>query len=397
MWIERNGRSYRIRDLVGGQKVTLLAGFPTKTSARAAMVQLQSDAVRGEALVPRGGQLSLGEWLDAWWPSYSAALKPSSRVSAESLLRTYIRPAFGTVALADIDPLAVQRWVAGLLAGTFGRRLSGKTVRNAHGLLHKIFAEAALQRLIRANPCTRTGLPERTHYEARFLTTVEADRLLAATPEHWRPLIALLLGTGMRWGEAIGLKAGRVDLLGRRLMVVEQLQELPGTGELVYVTPKSRMSRRTVTFTAALAEVLVPVVAGKERDELVFVTAEGNPVRASNFRRIWRPACARAGLDGLRIHDLRHSHAAWLLSAGRPPTAVQRRLGHASLAVTSDIYGHLLTEADEGIMATLDDALPMIDFRGTVGESAPIQPDATRRSSSESAGQSSSRPSDQVL
>lgn len=389
MWIEKNGRVYRIRDLVGGKKVTLATGYPTKTSARAAMVQLQSDAVRGDALVPRGGQMPLSAWLDTWWPPYAATLKPSSRVSAEGILRRYIRPRLGHLPLDDIAPLAVQKWVADMLAGWSGQKpLSVKSVRNAHGLLHKILAEAVAERLIRSNPCQRTGLPERTDYEMRFLTEPEAGRLLAATPDHWRPLIALLVGTGLRWGEAVGLRVGRVDLLARRLTVVETMQELADTAAIVFVAPKSRMSRRTVPMPAYVVDALVPLVAGRDRNELVFRAVQGGPVRYRVFRTTWVKMIRAAALEGLRIHDLRHTHASWLISAGVPLTAVQRRLGHASIAVTSDRYGHLMPAVDEGILKTLDAALPKIDLRGHVGESSSPQIPADTPASPLIAGES---------
>lgn len=380
MWVEKHGKVYRIRDLVAGKKVTLKGGFATKTAANAVMTTLKADELRGDALVPRGGEVVVGEWLDAWWPAYAASLKPSSRISADGLIRRYIRPMLGALALEDVGTLAVQRWTADLLAGktAAGKPLAVKTVRNAHGLLHKVMSEAVAQRLIRANPCERTGLPERQHREMRFLDHAEAARLVAAMPEHWRPLIILLLGTGLRWGEAIGLRAGRVDVLARRLRVEETMQELADTAEIVFVPPKSRMSRRSVGFTRNVAGALVPLVANKDRAALVFTAPRGGPVRYRVFRKTWVAATAAAGLTGLRIHDLRHTHAAWLISDGVPLTAVQRRLGHASISVTSDLYGHLLGAVDEAIDSTVDEAMGMIDFGGELGESSPDETGATR-------------------
>lgn len=374
MWVEKNGPVWRVRDERGGKKITVATGFRTKTAARIAKTQLEADALRGDSLRPRGGQVVLGEWLDAWWPSYEVTLKPSSRISADVIVRCYIRPMLGHLMLDDIDPLTVQRWTADLLAGRTEKKraLAVKTVRNHHGLLHKIMADAVLHRLIRSNPCTRTGLPERTYTEMRFLTEPEAARLLAATPEHWRPLVLLLLGTGLRWGEAIGLRVQDVDVLACRLTVVQTMQELGDTAAIVFVTPKSRRSRRTLTFPKSVAEALIPLVANKDRDALVFTAVRGGPVRSRRFRLVWNAATKAAGLEGFRIHDTRHTHAAWLLSARHPLTAVSRRLGHSSVSVTGDIYGHLLAEVDDGIASTLDTALPMIEIRGPVGEAVAI-------------------------
>lgn len=378
MWVEKNGPVWRIRDLVAGRKVTLATGYPTKTAAKAGMTQLRADQLRGEALVPRGGRILLNDWLDAWLPAYETSLKPTAAHSELGRVRNHIRPLLGHLALDDVDSLAVQQWVARLLTGErskddpskWARKpLAVKTTRNCHGVLHKIMGAAVAAKLIRANPCANTALPKWVRREMRFLTEPEFARLLAALPKHWRPLILLMGSTGLRWGEAIGLRVGRVDLLAKppRLTVVEQLQEMSNTGELVFTSPKSEQGRRTVTFTKQAAEALAGLVMG-EREAVVFVAPRGGMVRTRNFRRTWLTACKKAGLEGLRIHDLRHTHAAWLISAGVALTAIQHRLGHSSIAVTSDLYGHLLPAVDEGILAAVEAALAGVDLDAMAAE-----------------------------
>lgn len=376
MWVEKHGRTFRIRDEVGGRKVTLASGYDTKTAAKDAMVVLRGDQLRGDALVPRGGKLTLGEWLDVWQPAWEAGLKPSSAKSEPARIRNHIRPKLGAYELDDLTPLAVQRFVSGL-------NLAPKTIRNIHGLLHKICGAAVHARYVRANPCDHTILPRVVRKEMRFLTEPEAGRLLAATPAHWRPLVLLLIATGLRWGEAVGLRVGDVDVLAGKLTVLRTMHELTGSAEIVFTEPKSAMSRRTVTFDKKTAAALVPLVAGKDRDALVFTSPTGKEVRIRNFRRSsrkrpdgttklmgWPAWCAEAGLPGLRIHDLRHTHAAWLISAGVVLTGIQRRLGHSSIAVTSDLYGHLMPVVDESILAAVDAALAGVDLEAMAAEVA---------------------------
>nr|WP_026189640.1 tyrosine-type recombinase/integrase [Salinispora mooreana] len=114
----------------------------------------------------------------------------------------------------------------------------------------------------------------------------------------------LLVATGLRWGEAIGLRADRVDLLAARprLTVVEQLQEMASTGELVFQSPKTVKGRRTVSFTKKVALLLAPLIAGKASGEVVFTAPKGGLVRTRNFRRIWG-----AGVRGCRASRLAHS------------------------------------------------------------------------------------------
>lgn len=374
MWIERNGPTWRIRDLVAGQKTTVASGFATKTAAKAAKVQLEADALRGQSLVPRGGDMTLDDWIDMWWPSYSTGLKPSARVSAEGIIRRHIRPMLGGQRLGRLDSLTVQRFVADLLAGrTHVRKpkpLAAKTVLNIHGQLYVVLRDAVAQRLIASNPCEHTTLPAGARHEMKFLSEPEADRLIAAVPPHWRPLVLVLLATGMRWGEAIGLRVRHVDVLAGTIRVLRQTQELADTAELVDEEPKTLASRRTVSIPPAVCQLLVPHVAGKGPDDRVFLAPRGGPVRTRRFYVVWQKARVAAGLEGLRVHDLRHTHAAWLIADGVPLTAVQRRLGHTSIKVTSDLYGHILPEVDDRVVLAVAGRLSKIDFRGEVGETA---------------------------
>lgn len=374
MWVEKHGKPWRIRDRIGGELVTLSppGGYPTKTSATMAMRLLEADQLRGEALVPRGGQITLNGFIDEWWPSYERSLKPSSQHSEGARVRNHIRPLLGHLTLDECDGIAVQQWVDNLgagigawPAGTKGKRrpLAPKTVHNCHGLLFKIMSAAIHpHRRIKLNPCAGTNLPLREHHEMMFLTDPEIARLITHVPPHWRPLVMLLVATGLRWGEAVGLRCGRVDLLAVRpkLLVVECLHEMPSTGEIVFTDPKSRASRRTVSFTRQAALALTPLVVDKGPDDLLFTSPQGKPVRVRNFRRGWVKWVEAAGLPGLRAHDLRHTHAAILIAAGRSMYAISRRLGHSSEAITSTLYGHLREEVDEGILAAIEEAMSQI-------------------------------------
>jgi integrase len=321
----------------------------------------------------------LADWIAVWQPPYEASLKPSAAHSEPSRIANHILPLLGHLTLEELEsPLTVQAWIAQLLTGKGSmanekrkrRKLSPKTVHNCHGLLYAIMQAAVVGRLIRSNPCVSTKLPKRTHREMRFLTEPEIGRLLAALPEHWRPLVLLLVATGMRWGEAVGLQVGQVDLLAKvpLLRVIRAMHEMPTTAEIIFTEPKTERSRRTVTFTKKVADALVPLWSARPRDALLFVAPGGGPVRTRNFRRVWKTALKKAGIEGLRVHDLRHTHAAILISAGRPLTAIQHRLGHSSIAVTSDLYGHLMPNVDEGILLAVEEALAGVDLESLATE-----------------------------
>lgn len=372
MWIEQHGPAWRIRDRAGTKKITIADGYRTKTAAKHALKVLAGDQARGDLVTPRAGEMLLSDWVHDWWEARKSGLRPSTQASEWSRIRTHILPDLGARPLGAITPLEVQRWASDL-----GKRRSPKTTANAHGALNTIMGGAIAQRLIRTNPCAGTRLPKGIRAEMRFLTEPEAGRLLIALPEHYRPLFLVALGTGLRWGELAGLRVGRVDVLGGTVRVLETLSELPGTGEMVFGPPKTEAGRRTVSLPSEARQALVGLVAGRDKDALVFVTPTGLPLRIRNFRRVWLAATTRAGVEGLRFHDVRHSHVAWLLSAPEPPglTSVQRRLGHASITVTSDRYGHLLPAVDERIGRALDAALPKTDWGQSGGSDSTATPD----------------------
>lgn len=375
MWTEKNGSTWRIRDLVHGKKVTIQSGFPNKTAANRVRTVLEAEQIQGTYIDPRGGTITIEEWAAIWWPLKEAGLEPDSRKSEGARLRNHIVPLLGELRIDEIDRLVVKGWVAQLLAGDpededFNRvPLAPKTIRNVHGVLYSLMQEAVDQKLIRSNPCYKTGLPKIPYKERRYLDDSEIGRLVAAMPEHWRPLVVLMLATGLRWSEAAGLRVKWVDPLGRKLRVEETRHELSGGSPLVIGPPKTAHSRRTVSYPAEVAELLVPLVSMRHRDEHVFRMPDGGELRQRKFwKQVWLRATAAAGLEGLRIHDMRHTHAAWLISDGVPLTGVQRRLGHSSISVTSDMYGHLLAVVDENIIAASAKSLAKIDFRGILGE-----------------------------
>ena len=161
---------------------------------------------------------------------------------------------------------------------------------------------------------------------------------------------------GLRWGELVGLRVKRVDLLHGRVTVAEQVSEV--NGQLIPGPPKTEAGRRTVTLPAvaavALAEHLTKIAA-LGPDGLVFPAPEGGYLRRSNFRRRWWLQATRAvGVEGLRFHDLRHSAATLALAAGANTRELMERMGHTSPAVALR-YQHVMAGRDQAIASALDE------------------------------------------
>lgn len=377
MWVEKHGKTYRIRDRIAGKPKTIQSGYPNKTSAKEAMKLYAADALRGDLVLPADGRITLNTWAEGWWEDRQGGLAPNTRRSEGSRLRGLILERIGAAELGALRPMHIQRWVRDLERAGY----AAKTIHNAHGLLHSVLAAAVANRLIKANPCEGTKLTKGDAREMRFLTRAEAERLIAALPAHYRALVVVALGTGLRWAELAGLRVGRVDLVARTISVVETLNELTD-GSLVWGPPKTKHSKRTIRIPHEVVEALRPLLAGKTPRALVFVTPRGAEMRPRNFRRVWLAALDRAGLEpprakgvrrteGVRFHDVRHTHVSWLIAAGRHLTAISRRLGHASITITSDRYGHLLPDVDDGIVDALDDVMPSADLGEQEGSNGP--------------------------
>ncbi len=164
---------------------------------------------------------------------------------------------------------------------------------------------------------------------------------LAAAAGSYGTLVNVLAYTGLRWGEAAGLRAGRVDLTRRRLAIVEATSEV--RGEIIFGTPKTHQ-RRSVPFPRFLTDPLALLVADKAPDDLVFTSPDGHVLRNTNFRHRVFDQARQAGVPGLTPHEERHTAASLAVAAGANIKAVQQMLGHASAAMTLDVYAGLFAD-----------------------------------------------------
>ncbi len=231
-------------------------------------------------------------------------------------------------------------------------------MRGARKVARLVFASAVGSGAIKVNPCDGVRVPRSDRHEMMFLSTSQIEALAEAISAPYGVLIRLAAYTGLRAGEIGALRVGRLDLLRRRIEVVESLAEEPWVW-LVFGPPKT-YERRAVALPPSLCEELAAYLADRSRERyaLVFSAPEGGPLRHRNFyRRQFRPAVAAAGLpERTRFHDLRHTCAALLIAQGAHPLAVMQRLGHSSITVTMNTYGHLFPELDEALTEGLDAA-----------------------------------------
>lgn len=262
------------------------------------------------------------------------------------------------------DPDDPKKWLR--------RPADPKSIANRHGLLFCIIQAAveATPQLRTTNCCKNTALPrldDHVEEEMTFLEHDEYQRVAAEiTDPAARDLADWLVGTGMRWGEATALKVSDLNLTAAKPTVSVQRawkKAAKGSAKAFYLgPPKTKKARRTLALSPAQVDMARRLVTGQGPHDYVFRAAMGGAWHHPNFyNRKWKPAVAAAVAKGLpkvpRIHDLRHTHVAWLIGANVPLPAIQLRLGHESISTTVDRYGHLVRALDDEITAAVEAAM----------------------------------------
>lgn len=326
-------------------------GFTRKRDAQEFLDNLQVSKRRGEYIDPRDSKVTIRE-LGETWIATQTHLKPSSFHSEESAYRVHVLPTWGDVPLKDIRFSKVQEWVSNL-----STTKSASIVIRCHGILSRIIDLAVKDRRLLENPAKGVNLPKKGKKARAYLTHKQVQALAEASGQH-STLVYFLAYTGLRWGEAIGLKIKSLDLLKKRVSVSENAVEISGVIQVG--TPKSH-EFRTVPLPDFLLPMLGQLCEGKGRESLVFGDGH-NYLSRSTTSRGWLDKavkrCQEVDPDFPRVtaHDLRHTSASLAVSAGANVKALQKMLGHASASMTLDIYADLFDGDLDNVAEALNKA-----------------------------------------
>lgn len=335
----------RWRDPDGKQRK---ASFRVKAEAVRHLAAVEHSRSTGTYLDDRAGRITVSEWAERWF-SGRGHLKPKTVAGYRGLLDVHVLPRWGRVPLAKVRHADVVTWLSELRA----TGLSASRVRQAHHVLRAVLASAVKDGRIGRNAADDIDLPRLPTTDRRYLTHAQVAALADACGDSGL-LVRVLAYTGLRWGEATALRVRSVDVLRGRLAVVEAVTEVSGHVHLG--TPKSH-AHRTVPVPRFLRDELAAHLAGREPDALVFASPRGAYLRNSNWRnRVFDAAAASVGLEGLTPHELRHTAASLAIGAGATVKGVQAMLGHASAAMTLDVYGHLMGDELDAVAERLDAA-----------------------------------------
>ncbi len=344
----------------------------TKRDAERALAEAIHQRDTGVDFAP--SKITVAEYLHRWLRDYAAHNVATSTLQRYiGIIEHHLIPALGSLRLRELRPAHIQASYGQSLASggrADGRHegLSAQSVLQHHRVLREALAHAVRWQLLTRNPADAVTPPHPQRQEMRVLTPEQARRLLeVAEGSAWRVLIYLALATGARLGELLALRWGDLDLNGGTMRITRTSQRLTGHG-IVFATPKTRRAARPVALSPETVDVLrehrraqieqrLALGPAYQDQDLMFPWGTGRPLDRGAVRRTFVKLTATANIKGIRFHDLRHTAATFMLAAGIHPKVVSERLGHATVAITLDIYSHVMPHLQSEAAAAVDTIL----------------------------------------
>jgi len=336
---------YDVRTRIAGRQVSKT--FTRRRDADAWIASTEGDRMRGVAVDPRRGSVTVEDYARAWLAGRHDLAERTAELYAY-LLDHYVLPDLGTLSLAGLRPDEVRSWHAR------HAKDHPTTAAKAYRLLSTITRHAVADEVIGRNPCQVKGASVERAPERPMASVAEVAALAEAMPDHLRVLVLLAAWCQLRRGELLGLRRQDVDLEGRTI-TVDVTRTPKMVGGMVTKAPKTAAGRRAVSIPGnvlpALRDHLVTHV-GPEPDALVAVGEKGGPVTAPVLQTAWNRARREVGRPDLRLHDLRHSGLTWSAATGASVAELMRRAGHASAAAALR-YQHATEDRDRALADAL--------------------------------------------
>lgn len=387
--IQKRGKSWRIkvtqgRDPATGKVRQKWFTYPTRQEAEAAL-SLMLTQIHGGGTVPTT-RITVAAFLEDWLAKYASNnVRETTFPGYRDIVRRHLIPAVGAIPLRGLSPFDVQGYYTAKLNGDpptgikatatmKARRLSPSTVHKHAAVLHKALEDAVKWGLLAANVCDRVDAPAQEKKEPRRWDVGQVKRFMGEVkhtlPHRIYTIFLTLRVTGIRPGEALGLREPDVDLLTGAITIRQKFYHLCGSkrdrepAKLVFGPPKTKKGLRVIEIPPDLVEALRTVMAENarlrrefgsqyadlgEHGPLVFCTDDGRPLDWRDIaRRSFRRIVTRLKLPVITPYEFgRHAHAAWLYEQNVHPKIISQRLGHSSVAFTMDTYGYL----DRGLQA----------------------------------------------
>lgn len=356
----QSGQRYMVRYRKPDGRQTTKRGFATKRDARLYLSSIDVDKAKGVYIDPTEGKRTVAYFGERWKRGHNATLKPSSRNTMETAWRVHVEPYWGSRQVAKIRRSEVSSWIGALSAGNKEdnkKPLAAQTVRRIIFVLSLVLDIAVEDGAIPKNPARGLKLPAKTKKPTVYLTHQQVE--LLATKSTEPDMIRFLAYTGLRWGEMAALRVKHLDFKKLRMRIESNVVLVKG--ELEFGTPKTG-EPRAVPMLDFITFSLTRITKGKPRDAFVFGKADNVPPLRPHAEYSWFANAVKAAMKEdstfprVTPHDLRHTAASLAVSSGANPKAVQRMLGHASAAMTMDVYADLFDQDIDDVAANMSAA-----------------------------------------
>lgn len=322
----------------------------TQKEVRQKLSQISVELDEGSYIEPR--KETVAEWLDTWLETYAKnSVKSYTFDAYRRICELHLKPAFGRIKLSDLNGVQVQNCYNALLTE---KKLSAKTVKNVHGILHRALDRAVKLGMIRSNVSNQCDLPKSRRKEFAPMEEDDIARFLKAIQEcKFGLLYQVTLFTGLRQGEVLGLTWDCVDFARNTIYINKQLQKTEKVGGTYTLVPTKNSRNRMITVAASVMELLrqqklkqmeMRLLAGPAWNnpwELVFTNEFGRNLCHFTVYKEFKAVVKEIGIPEERFHDLRHSYAVASIESGDDIKTVQNNLGHATASFTLDVYGHV--------------------------------------------------------
>jgi integrase len=332
-------------------------GRPTKKEAEKLLAQRMTELDSGSYREIK--KMTFREFAENWLRDYAGDtnhIKESTASRYVAVINAHHIPFFGDYYLADITPVIVQEFISYMS----NIPLQASTIQSHLAPLTKMMTHAVKWGYLRHSPMPLVERPKVRQKEMSFLSGTEVKRMVDQVPGEWYTFFLTAALTGLRLGELLAMRWKNVQWETCRYNVRERIYRG------IFNTPKSDASMRSVdlspmvleslrTHKAMQNEMKLRQGAAYENNSLVFCRDSGTPlINPAGLRTLFVNALTDANCPIIRIHDLRHTYVALLIDQGASPKYIQGQLGHASIQMTFDIYGHLMPEAGQAVVERLD-------------------------------------------
>ena len=356
------------RDPGTGKQLRKSVYGKTQKEVRQKLSQAVAALDNGDYFQP--SKMTLARWVEIWLQEYTGDKKYLTVKHYKAQCKTHIVPSLGAVKLSELAPPQIQAFYNGLQRDG----LAAKSVRNIHGILTKCLSTAVQVGYLRSNPASMVTLPKVEKKEIHPLTDEQVkDFLRVSVGDEYEILLKVILFTGLRESESIGLTWDCIDFKAGTVKVCKQLQKRPlSDGGFTFAPLKNDKSRtlRPAHFVLELLERRKREQAAQrlkvgelwegwhtaeeQKSALVFTTATGGNLSPQTVYNHYKKLAVKIGAPDSRVHDLRHTFAVLSLQNGDDVKTVQGNLGHATAAFTLDVYGHVSERMKEDSAARME-------------------------------------------